>query len=76
MKVVAIAIVAAAFVPFEFDKLLVGFVLNMVYEPMEIARVWLLLMPSELEVLTSASAQRGVEPIVLKRYQRFLLNIS
>lgn len=51
MNVDVAAVVAGAFEPFEPDELLLGLVLNMVYEPMEMAQAWLLLVPSKLEVL-------------------------
>lgn len=38
MNVDVAAVVAGAFAPFEPDELLLGLVLNMVYEPMEMAQ--------------------------------------
>lgn len=75
MNVAFAAVVEAAFVPFEFDESLLGLVLDMIYEPVEMAWASLLLVPSELEVLHLWLAQR-VEPIVLERYQMLLPNLS
>lgn len=75
MNVAFAAVVEAAFVPFEFDESLLGLVLDMIYEPMEMAWASVLLVPSELEVLHLWSAQR-VELIVLERYEMPLPDVS